>query len=131
MHPHITGHRSRLPLLARLIGHMKAKGGCWFATHAQVAQVVQGARGVSALDHAFNIADLRRLARRRLPRGIFEFIDRGTEDEVSLRDNRAAFDRIKLRPRVAVDVSNRTTEATILGRTHTMPLAVAPRVPPA
>lgn len=38
MHPHVTGHRSRLPLLARLIAHMKARGGCWFATHAQVAQ---------------------------------------------------------------------------------------------
>ncbi|MBW4090586.1 MAG: polysaccharide deacetylase [Proteobacteria bacterium] len=37
MHPHISGHRSRLPVLARLIAHMKAKGGCWFATHAQVA----------------------------------------------------------------------------------------------
>jgi peptidoglycan/xylan/chitin deacetylase (PgdA/CDA1 family) len=38
MHPHVTGHRSRLPLLARLIAHMKAKGGCWFATHEQVAR---------------------------------------------------------------------------------------------
>jgi peptidoglycan-N-acetylglucosamine deacetylase len=38
MHPHISGHRSRLPLLARLIAHMKAKGGCWFATHAQIAE---------------------------------------------------------------------------------------------
>ena len=38
MHPHIIGHRSRLPLLGRLIGRMKAKGGCWFATHAQVAE---------------------------------------------------------------------------------------------
>ncbi|MGH7210846.1 MAG: polysaccharide deacetylase family protein, partial [Acetobacteraceae bacterium] len=37
MHPHVTGHRSRLPLLARLIAHMKSTGGCWFATHAQVA----------------------------------------------------------------------------------------------
>jgi peptidoglycan/xylan/chitin deacetylase (PgdA/CDA1 family) len=37
MHPHITGHRSRMPVLERLIAHMKAKGGCWFATHAQVA----------------------------------------------------------------------------------------------
>ncbi len=37
MHPHISGHRSRLPVLERLIAHMKAKGGCWFATHAQVA----------------------------------------------------------------------------------------------
>ncbi|MGH7106532.1 MAG: polysaccharide deacetylase family protein [Acetobacteraceae bacterium] len=38
MHPHITGHRSRMPVLARLISHMKAQGGCWFATHEQVAR---------------------------------------------------------------------------------------------
>jgi peptidoglycan/xylan/chitin deacetylase (PgdA/CDA1 family) len=38
MHPHITGHRSRLPLLQRLITHIKAKGGSWFATHEQVAR---------------------------------------------------------------------------------------------
>jgi peptidoglycan-N-acetylglucosamine deacetylase len=38
MHPHISGHRSRLPVLARLIKHMKAKGGCWFATHQQIAE---------------------------------------------------------------------------------------------
>ncbi len=38
MHPHFIGHRSRLPLLERLIRHMKAKGDCWFATHAQVAR---------------------------------------------------------------------------------------------
>jgi peptidoglycan/xylan/chitin deacetylase (PgdA/CDA1 family) len=45
MHPHIIGHRSRLPLLERLIRHMKAKGGCWFATHAQVAQWCQTSGG--------------------------------------------------------------------------------------
>jgi peptidoglycan/xylan/chitin deacetylase (PgdA/CDA1 family) len=38
MHPHITGHRSRMPVLERLIRHMKAKGNCWFATHEQVAR---------------------------------------------------------------------------------------------
>ncbi|MGH7081812.1 MAG: polysaccharide deacetylase family protein [Acetobacteraceae bacterium] len=38
MHPHISGHRSRMPVLARLISHIKAKGGCWFATHEQVAR---------------------------------------------------------------------------------------------
>ncbi len=37
MHPHVIGHRSRVPLLRRLIEHMKAKGQCWFATHAEVA----------------------------------------------------------------------------------------------
>ncbi len=81
---------------------------------------------MTALARAHNIADLRRLARRRLPRGIFEFVDRGSEDELSLRENRSALDRIKLRPRVLVDVSGRSTEATILGQTHAMPLAIAP-----
>jgi peptidoglycan/xylan/chitin deacetylase (PgdA/CDA1 family) len=38
MHPHVIGHRSRMPLLGRLIAHMKARGKCWFATHAQVAR---------------------------------------------------------------------------------------------
>jgi peptidoglycan-N-acetylglucosamine deacetylase len=38
MHPHISGHRSRLPVLARLIAHMKEMGGCWFATHEQIAR---------------------------------------------------------------------------------------------
>lgn len=38
MHPHVIGHRSRMPLLSRLVAHMKRKGGCWFATHAQVAE---------------------------------------------------------------------------------------------
>jgi peptidoglycan-N-acetylglucosamine deacetylase len=38
MHPHVSGHRSRIAVLARLIAHMKNRGGCWFATHAQVAE---------------------------------------------------------------------------------------------
>lgn len=38
MHPHISGHRSRMPVLERLITHAKARGGCWFATHAAVAR---------------------------------------------------------------------------------------------
>ncbi len=38
MHPHHIGHRSRMPVLERVIAHAKAKGGCWFATHAQVAK---------------------------------------------------------------------------------------------
>ncbi|MGZ8154522.1 MAG: alpha-hydroxy-acid oxidizing protein, partial [Burkholderiales bacterium] len=48
---------------------------------------------------AYNIFDLRDMALRRVPKGLFEFVDRGTEDEVSLRHNRAVFDRIKFKPR--------------------------------
>lgn len=75
---------------------------------------------------AYNIADLREIARRRLPKGLFEYIDRGVEDEVSLRHNRAAFEKIRLRPRVLVDVSRRSQEITLLGKAQQMPIAVAP-----
>jgi isopentenyl diphosphate isomerase/L-lactate dehydrogenase-like FMN-dependent dehydrogenase len=75
---------------------------------------------------AWNIADLRELARKRLPRGLFEFMDRGCEDEVSLRNNRATFERIKLKPRVLNDVSGREQSITLFGQKQNMPLAIAP-----
>jgi len=59
------------------------------------------------LSRTANIADLRELARRRLPRIVFDFFDGGAEDEVTLRDNRAAFERIRLAPRVLRDVAKR------------------------
>lgn len=75
---------------------------------------------------AYNISDLRDMACRRVPRGLFEFVDRGTEDEVSLRNNRAVFERIKFKPRTLVDVSKRTQEITLFGHTQKMPICVAP-----
>jgi len=75
---------------------------------------------------AYNIFDLREIAQRRLPKGLFEFVDRGTEDEVSLRNNRAVFDRIRFRPRTLVDVSKRTQEITLFGQKQKMPIMVAP-----
>jgi peptidoglycan/xylan/chitin deacetylase (PgdA/CDA1 family) len=45
MHPHIIGHRSRLALLDALVGHIKSKGGAWFATHADIARYVKEAAG--------------------------------------------------------------------------------------
>ena len=75
---------------------------------------------------AYNIGDLRELARRRLPKGVFEFIDRGTEDEVSLRHNRAALECIRLRPRTLVDVSRRSQHITLLGQRQAMPIIIAP-----
>lgn len=47
LHPHISGHRSRMPVLERLIAHAKARGECWFATHAQVAQWCKGQAGTT------------------------------------------------------------------------------------
>ncbi|MDH5535276.1 MAG: alpha-hydroxy-acid oxidizing protein [Betaproteobacteria bacterium] len=75
---------------------------------------------------AYNISDLREIAKRRLPKGLFEFVDRGTEDEVSLRNNRAVFERIRLRPRTLVDVSKRSQETTLFGVKHKMPVVIAP-----
>ncbi|HSU05555.1 MAG TPA: alpha-hydroxy-acid oxidizing protein, partial [Acetobacteraceae bacterium] len=68
---------------------------------------------MSALDRCYNVNDLRLAAKRRLPRGVFEFVDRGTEDEVALRNNRAGFERIKLRHRALVDVSGRSMATTL------------------
>ena len=78
------------------------------------------------LHDCYSIADLRRHAQRRLPRGIFEFIDRGTEDEVLLRLNREGFDRLRIVPRAPVDVSHRNPETMLFGRIAAMPLAIAP-----
>ena len=75
---------------------------------------------------ALNIADLRALAQKRLPKGLFEFVDRGTEDEVALLNNRAALDRIKLRPRVLVDVSRRESKTNLFGRELPLPIIIAP-----
>ena len=78
------------------------------------------------LARAVNIADLRRLAQRRLPRAIFDFFDGGAEDEVTLRDNRAAFERVRLLPKVLVNVAQVDTKASIFGREAALPLAIAP-----
>ncbi len=75
---------------------------------------------------AYDIADLRELARRRLPKGVFEFFDRGNGDEVAVANNRAAFERIKLNPHMLVDTSRRSLATTLYGKSQTMPLVVGP-----
>jgi isopentenyl diphosphate isomerase/L-lactate dehydrogenase-like FMN-dependent dehydrogenase len=75
---------------------------------------------------AYNISDLREMALRRVPKGLFEFVDRGTEDEVSLRNNRAVFERIRFKPRTLIDVSKRTQEITLFGQSQKMPICIAP-----
>ncbi|HEX2828815.1 MAG TPA: alpha-hydroxy acid oxidase [Burkholderiales bacterium] len=75
---------------------------------------------------AYNIFDLRDQALSRVPKGLFEFVDRGTEDEVSLRNNRAVFEKIKFKPRTLVDVSRRSQEITLLGQKQKMPICIAP-----
>src|SRR5262245_47495475 len=78
------------------------------------------------LSRAFSIEDLRRMAKRRLPRAVFDFFDGGAEDEVTLRANRAAFEAVRLLPRVLVDVAEVELRADLLGRESALPLAIAP-----
>jgi L-lactate dehydrogenase (cytochrome) len=78
------------------------------------------------LSRAASVADLRLMARRRLPGGVFDYIDGGAEDELTLRRNVAAFRRAELVPRVLRDVSGIDTATTLLGRPLPMPLVVAP-----
>src|SRR5262249_21936330 len=73
-----------------------------------------------------SIEDLRQLARRRLPRAIFDFFGGGAEDEVTLRENRAAFERVRLLPRVLVNVAKVDMGAELLGARASLPLAIAP-----
>jgi (S)-mandelate dehydrogenase len=78
------------------------------------------------LARALNIEDLRRIARARIPRSIFDFFDGGAEDELTLRANRAAFERVRLLPRVLVDVAEVDTRTVLFGVESRYPLAVAP-----
>jgi (S)-mandelate dehydrogenase len=78
------------------------------------------------LHKAINIEDLRQMARRRLPRAIFDFFDGGAEDETTLRENRAAFERVRLLPKVLVNVAQVDTTTEIFGRKSNLPLAIAP-----
>lgn len=75
---------------------------------------------------AYNIFDLRDIALKRVPKGFFEFMDRGTEDEVSLKNNRAVFDRLRFKTRTLIDVSKRNLESSIFGVKYKMPLVIAP-----
>ena len=78
------------------------------------------------LDRVVNIDDLRRLAQRRLPRVIFDYIDGGAEDEVTLRDNRRAWDDVLFRPHNAVRINQCDTRTTVLGSELSSPMLLAP-----
>jgi len=73
-----------------------------------------------------SIADLRELARRRIPRAIFDYADRGSYDEVTFGRNLSDFAAIKLRQRVMVDVSKQQLSTTVLGEDWTIPVGIGP-----
>ena len=78
------------------------------------------------LSRAVNIADLRRLAEKRVPRAVFDYLDGGAEGEVTLRENCRAFDEITFRPRHAVAVANCDLRTRVLGKELSFPAMLAP-----
>ena len=73
-----------------------------------------------------NIEDLRKLAKKRLPKIAYDFIEGGTDDETGLETNESAFRQARLVPRYLVDVSVRDQSTTIFGRTYSSPIGIAP-----
>jgi isopentenyl diphosphate isomerase/L-lactate dehydrogenase-like FMN-dependent dehydrogenase len=83
---------------------------------------------MASLDSAkvVNISDLRRVAQRRLPAVVFDYLDGGAEGEVTLRENCRVFDDVTFRPRHAVSFPNPDLRTTVLGREISMPAMLAP-----
>lgn len=76
--------------------------------------------------NAINIDDLRILARKRLPRAVFEFVDGGALDEITLRANQEDFRTIRLLPRVLTDIETRNQSVELFGRRYDAPIVLAP-----
>ncbi|MBI1943416.1 MAG: alpha-hydroxy-acid oxidizing protein [Betaproteobacteria bacterium] len=72
------------------------------------------------------IEDLRQMAKRRVARAIFEYVDCGAYDQATLRANRADLEALKFRQRVGIDVERRSTRTMLLGQELAMPVALAP-----
>jgi len=81
---------------------------------------------MNPLSRAITIDDLRRLARRRLPRAVYDFIEGGAGDELTVTRNRAAFERFLFEPRVLVDVSKREQSTVVLGECVATPVILSP-----
>jgi L-lactate dehydrogenase (cytochrome) len=78
------------------------------------------------LDKVVNVQDFRSLARRRLPRVVFDYLDGGAEDEITLRENRRAFEEVTFRPRHAVAFPECDLRTRVLGCDLALPLMLAP-----
>lgn len=83
-------------------------------------------RTTRRLKRVASVDDLRRLAKRNLPAGVFDYIDGGAEDERSLASNSAQFGDLEFRPRVMRDVSDLDTSTTIFGKPASMPVILSP-----
>src|SRR5262249_24726898 len=94
----------------------------------QYLNTPQGAQkdALKPLADAVNLFDFEPLARSRISPMAWEYISGGAGDEVTLRWNRESFDRIRLRPRILIDVSRLDTRVNLFGREHPFPILLAP-----
>ena len=73
-----------------------------------------------------NIEDLRQMMRRKIPRAVFDYVDRGSYDELTWRTNTQDLRAIRFRQRVLIDADNRDLASTMLGERIAMPVCIAP-----
>src|SRR3954451_22680692 len=73
-----------------------------------------------------NVADARRRARRVLPRALFDYIDGGSDDELTVASNESAFRKLTIRPRMGVDMGAPDLSTTVLGTPVALPVLLAP-----
>ena len=78
------------------------------------------------LESVANVSDLRKISKRRLPGGVFDYIDGAAEDELTLHRNSAAFQNVEFKPRVFRDVSSISLKSTLFGEELDFPLVMAP-----
>src|SRR5262250_2276952 len=109
--PDPARRRRRNAYLSRLVGHAK---------NDAIEDIGMSMRNMTCIE------DLRQVARRRVPRAFFDYAEAGSYSQETLRANRADLERIKLRQRVLVDVSQRDLTTTIIGEKTALPLMLAP-----
>src|SRR5262245_47695769 len=116
------GHSQRQPA-----GSPEAGEGSRSASQTQAAEVamIRGARSLQS-PHVINIEDLRQRARRRLPKVVFNYVDGGSDDEVTLRENCRVFQDVTFRPRQAVADGSVDLRTRVLGSDLAFPALLAP-----
>jgi L-lactate dehydrogenase (cytochrome) len=87
---------------------------------------IEADRTARRLAACANVDDVRRMARHRLPRAVFDYVDGGADEEITQRENRAAFQALRFSPRVLNDVADVDIAADVLGRRHDAPLGLCP-----
>ena len=81
---------------------------------------------MSAIDRALTVAELKTIAKRRVPKMFFDYVDSGAYTEGTYKANEDDYQKIKFRQRVAVNLENRNLSSTMLGQAVSLPVAIAP-----